>query len=161
MFFLLTLVSFKPVRLSLSVKHKIYLSIQWKSMVTKRKSFVPNTLQDVFLCRRKSYMFGTAWRGVNNNHRIKIFGWTMPLTSSLRGPFTSKPCCVFISRRSSSDILVLELLSAAYDIRATVDSVSSLVVLHWLALSAAGSVQRLFGAPTPKNNDIWAGKCSL
>ncbi len=71
----------------------------------------------------------------------------------------SKPCCVFISRRSSSDIL--ELLSAAYDIRATVDSVSSLVVLHWLALSAAGSVQRPFGAPTPKNNDIWAGKCSL
>lgn len=83
------------------------------------------------------------------------------MTSSLRGPFMSKPCCVFISRRSSSDILVLELLSAAYDIRATVDSVSSLVVLHWLALSTAGFVQRPFGAPTPKNNDIWAGKCSL
>lgn len=68
----------------------------------------------IFVQKKKSYMFGTAWRGVNNNHRIHFFGWTMPLTSSLRGPFMSKPCCVFISRRSSSDILVLELLSAAW-----------------------------------------------
>lgn len=75
-----------------------------------------------------------TWRWVNNQ-RIFIFGCAMPLTSSPRAPFTSNPCCVFISRWSSSDIPVLELISAAYDTRAAVDLVSSLV------LSALASVK--------------------